>query len=648
MTDQTADAWPVARGNNARFDSLAAAAADRVVSIINVAALLLGVAVLGGLFVYYLYVSAQSGYFTPYSLLEEAAYTFTSAHNYLQFGYLNSGLLQDFSSSPFAVDHPYVYNHMPPGPDLVMSVLLWLTGDDYALVRGIFASSAIAGFVSFVLFGREMLNSLGVRFFGLLLVLISPWVTIQLFDRQVYSPDLLFTFLPLLLVAIALRKQKHDYFLAALLLIAIFSFYTDYSVLASIIFCWGMLYVTQLFPLSFRQIAAVGMAFAAGIGIHLLQNMLYFGWDNFWLELKLSLSNRITGVPTQQQLEGFYRGLGVVHHGSHAILPATLKAQIEANLNSPIMPRAMLALAGCVVWLFSAGALTIDADRMPRFSFRELGSVLWLFVRVTAWTVVSILAPIILFPAFAQEVNLRGSGMNAFFLAISFTFLAGYVLWIAVYAVHRVAMILIDPQSAPGRPAADITDIRIAVVNLGIVILRGGAVLAIAFAFAAGTLVTLQNIRGELGHIHALGLDPAKWSPLYDISRFEGGVFMTNINVPTVGFLTKAPGFGVCGPHSVDAGGTLRLEDCKTAYMRRYDYWAARRPRYFYYFDDPKLFPGFADCMPAGVVIGAERDGIGCMKQLRDALVSQYPVVMQSELVSVFDLSRRLDNSREN
>ena len=88
----------------------------------------------------------QSPYFGPEANVEECTYTFTHANNFLTFGYWNTGLLQDSCSSGDATDHPYVYNHMPAGPDLVMALLLQATGGDYQLSRALLAIAAVAGF----------------------------------------------------------------------------------------------------------------------------------------------------------------------------------------------------------------------------------------------------------------------------------------------------------------------------------------------------------------------------------------------------------------------------------------------------------------------------------------------------------------------
>lgn len=615
--------------------------ASRVVAISNLIALGLGAILVFGLYAYYLRQSGKALYFTPYSLLEEAAYTYTSAKNYLQFGYLNSGLLQDFSTSPDIADHPFAYNHMPPGPDLFTSVLLWLFSSNYVWVRAFFATSMLAGVVAYFLFARALLRHLGAHFPGIVLALLSPWVIIQLFDRQIYSPFLLLVFLPLLLTFQFLKTGKPGYFITSLVIIVLSAIYIEYSLLSAVIFCWTMLYFMQLLPLKFRHMAVIGAAFGLGIGAHLVQNMLYLGWDNFVLELKLTISNRTTGFPTQEELKDFYHRLGLVHHGSRPVERGALWAQIAANFSLPVTPSARLMLFACAVWIVFGRGIHFNAgDGRPVINRNVIANELWLILRLAAWAAITVLAPMILFPAFAQEVNLRGVA-NVFFLAIPLAFLAGYGIWALAYSGHRAACVLIDPAGSEGRSSTDITEPGPALVKLLIYVGRAVALTGICLALIDGSIAVFRNVTNEVGYIQRLGQNPQKWDPLYDIRRFNGDLFMTNINVPTVGFLTSAPGFGVCSPDSVKKDGEFNLRECKTSFMRRHDYWLTQRPRYFFYFSASELFPGFADCMPAGLVIGSTRGSSECMQQLRDTLDSQYPLVMKNELVSVYDLAAR-------
>jgi hypothetical protein len=612
--------------------------ATRVVTLTNVIVTIAGIAIVTFLFIVYIWKSAEAQYFTPFSLLEEAAYTFISANNYLHFGYLNSGLLQDFATNLNPADHPYIYNHMPPGPDLVTSGWLWLTGNDYRAVRFIFAVALLSGMIVYLLFARELMHQLGVRLYGLALLLITPWTIVQLFDRQVYSLFPLLTFLPLLFGLRFLRTNNMVYLAGTAAIITLSTFYLEYSMLSAVIVCWGMLYITQLVPLSLRHMLIIGTAFAVGIGAHLLQNMLVLGWHNFVQELHYTLSNRITGYPTQQQLEGFYHQLGVLHHGSHPIQPRALVAQVAANFSVPAASSGAAMLVACGLWVLCGRAVSFGGvEGRLSFDLRAAVAGLSLLGRMTVWAVITILAPIFLFPAFAQEVNLRGVG-NFFFLALLLTFLAGYGLWLLCYCTHRAIAIVKDPMAVSGRPNADVAEAGPAVLKLVASVGRILAVTGIALALAGTAYRVVTNTSAETSHI--LGLNPQKWSPLNAISRYKGSLFMTNINVPTVGFLTRAPGFGVCGPKSVKKDGSLDLLACKTAFVRRYDYWLSQRPRYFFYFTSPELFPGFADCMPQGLLLGSARDDSGCMQDLADRLESRYARVMSNGIVTVFDINK--------
>ena len=251
---------------------------------------------------FYLKQSAHSQFFTPYSLLEEAAYTFTSANNYLRFGYLNSGFLQDFATGLDPADHPYVYNHMPPGPDLLTSVVLSLSDRNYVWARAFFASTMLAGLAVYYLFLRKFFSNLGAGLPAVALLLISPWVITQLFDRQIYSPFLLLAFLPPLLLFRYLEKYNTSYLIAAAAVIVLSSIYIEYSLLSAIIVSWIFMYLMQLMPLRLRHMIVVCAAFGFGIVAHLVQNMLYLGWDIFVTELKYTIYNRVTGYPTQQAL----------------------------------------------------------------------------------------------------------------------------------------------------------------------------------------------------------------------------------------------------------------------------------------------------------------------------------------------------------
>ncbi len=605
--------------------------ADRLVAF---AALCLVV----GLFLVQLKAGAESGLFSTFSLVEESAYTYLSAFNFLHFGLLNSGLLQDFSTSPNPLDHPFIYNHMPPGPDLVMAGLLKLSGGDPAFARIALGFGALAGFGVYYLFVKALLRRHGLRFAGLPVLLLGVFSIAQMMERPVTALLPLLAFLPLLLYDRFLITGRGFWFAAALVTAFVSTLYIEYSTLVGVIFCWGFLFLTQLLPMRFRHLVAVGLAFGAGIGLHLLQNFLFLGPDVFFKELWMTVSNRMSGVPGQEEMKAFYRGIGVVHHGSHPIQGATLWAQLLANLKFP----GWTATAGMAVAVAALATLGVGVG----YSERQMGDSIepaqgretaLLLGRFALWILGTVWAPILLFPAFAQEVNLRGFGGNVMFVGVG----AAAVLSLAVHfatlhlavTAREVRPLFISGYFRRnarhwllGTEAGAMAIIRMLVfVLIGLLGLQFGKALA-------------SSLAGARPQVASVVTGPPPWRDLDEIAAFSGELFMTNVNVPLVGLLTKAPGFGVCGPASVGQDGTLDTNVCKIMLARRQDYWSTRRPHYFFYFDDRQLFPGFADCLPAHTLTGQARLQATCMTDLLSALSRNYKLVLQNEHVHVFDL----------
>src|SRR5450631_2989154 len=110
-------------------------AANSLSAVCNAAITAFSFALILSLFFVHLRAALSSTFFTAFSLVEETAYTLISAQNFLKFGFLNSKFLQDFSVSPDKIDHPYVYDHMPAGPDITQALLLHLTNGSYETTR---------------------------------------------------------------------------------------------------------------------------------------------------------------------------------------------------------------------------------------------------------------------------------------------------------------------------------------------------------------------------------------------------------------------------------------------------------------------------------------------------------------------------------
>src|SRR3989304_5359542 len=92
---------------------------------------ILAIALVCSLFALHVSLALQHPYFNNFSNVEDWAYTNIAARNYLNFGFLRTLFLQDYAASMFPADHPFIYNHMPPGPDLLTALFLFLTGGDH-------------------------------------------------------------------------------------------------------------------------------------------------------------------------------------------------------------------------------------------------------------------------------------------------------------------------------------------------------------------------------------------------------------------------------------------------------------------------------------------------------------------------------------
>jgi hypothetical protein len=274
-------------------------------------------------YVAYVIALLRYPYFSPPSNVEEQAYTYLSAANFNRFGFLFTGFLQNFATSADISDHPYVYSHMPPGPDIATALLMRISSGSYALTGIVLSSLVPLGFAFYLLFIRRVLAEhelLG----GWFVLLFTHWMQyLTQMARPMSSPFLLLAFLPLFALQLSYDKKRPWLFLLSLPIVLLSSVYLDYVVLSSVVLCWSLLYLTQLVRVDGRHVLCVLSVIGLGILLNLLKNILYFGPDLFTKELAFVLSNRIFGYPTQDMLASFYSERGMVHHGSR---PPTVAA----------------------------------------------------------------------------------------------------------------------------------------------------------------------------------------------------------------------------------------------------------------------------------------------------------------------------------
>jgi len=609
--------------------------------------------------VIYLWEAAQATLFTPFTSVEETAYTLISARNFLEFGFLNSGFLQDFSVGRDPADHPYVYNHMPPGPDIFAALLLQWFGGSLFAARVVWMVVAVAGFYCFYLFSRKFLACYGLAGGGWVIVFLGAWIIIQMMDRQIYSPFPVFAFLPPLLFMKSREGSSPFLYILSIAIIFISAIYLEYSLLSGIIAMWGFFWFTGVIKLKFRDIVLIVGTFAAGIFAHLIQNLLFFGPELFFQELKLTLSNRIFGYPLQTTLEHFYQEHGIVHHGSKplnlGVWLAQIWGQFEFHGNGYVAVAVLLVL----IWPLHTG-IRRDSPFTARWRLDTeiMRQRFHLVCKFAFWISGTVITPILLFPAFAQEVNLRGQGANYFFTGIG-------VIAILALLIHEVERslraiyreILVRPlrvQLRVMRPVmrqySYLGGMRCSPLELWnsgnrqILVMIRPVILLVLIVASTWVLTQFAYAQArvqiqQLWHIANLAISENMYGEMDDLSRFDDGLFLTNVNVTTVGVITRHAGFGVCGPEAVGRDGKVDLSKCKAVFMRRADFWRAQQPKYYFYFWSPTLFPGFADCLPTGTLPLEARGGTSCMEDQLARLQANYTKVYENGLFKVFDLT---------
>ena len=347
-------------------------------------------------------------YFAPSSNVEELAYTYISSANFNKFGFLLTDFLQNFAASPDPADHPYVYNHMPPGPDIVNALLMRATGRSFEWTAIILATLVPIGFAFYLAFIRKLLKRHDLIGGGIFAILLTPWLSyLPHFTNPILNGFLLLSFLPLVIQQVGFEHDKKSPFVfVALPVILISSLYLDYIVLSSIITCWIMVFFTQIIPMRRREVVLALGTISVGIGLNLLKNIIYFGPKIFFAELFYVIGNRMFGRPSQEDMAAFYAEHGIVHHGAHAPSLVAMKAVVTANFDFPGL--ISLLLAACAS-LF----LTLTTNPGPNGGVRIVtwpdlkDHAIWISKLVTL-TACTIVTPIFLFPAFAQEVSLYG------------------------------------------------------------------------------------------------------------------------------------------------------------------------------------------------------------------------------------------------
>ena len=541
-------------------------------------------------------------YSSPFGTVDEQLNYYLAAKNFNRFGFLPTAFLHDFSLSPDAALHPYVYNHMPPGPEIVTALMMRVVGERYVVIRAAFAVLFVAGVIVFLLFARTVLAGFGLTGEGYTLLFLKPLFVLHTIDHPAFSPFLLLAFLPLVLMQHYYRRRRPWLLLLALALVFVAANYLPYQNLFMLFVTWIALAALRLVPFEWRHaVAFLGMGIV-GIAAHALQTVVLFGPAMFAKETMLALSNRMFGVPTYEDLKAFYRSIDVVHHGTHHFDPIRLAKAVAAALR--IVGTALTTILLLAVLAFEFIRLgRVDWQRrqvlVPRTpESNALAETCRRFIRLGLWVAPAIVIPMLMFPAYSADYGL--SGMNEYFLGIAAVAVYGFIAVTAARWLPTVAWRELNGMAV--------------------------ALWLVVIAVGAGGMVKLGTDQAK--SLRDLQRQARQANPdraLLDIARqIPGEVVMTNVYPTTAGFFTEEAAYGGCEQAVFLADGSVDPNRCHTGFFKGFGRTTDVVPTHYVLFR--ALFTGFTMCLD------------DCLDELHAFVAARHDVVIKNDRFTIFRL----------
>jgi len=496
----------------------------------------------------------------PFSAIDEQLQYYQAGRNFAQYGFLTTALLPDLSSGSSPAQHPYVYNHQPPGPQLLIGGLIRLFGERYRLIRLVFAALFVLGVAVYLRF-CDLIELSGVAYAPLAFLLVRPRTIMHMLDHPAYSVFPLIAFLPIIAVHHHHEANHTRWLWLAVITVFIGSNYLLYGSLLMILSLWTLGGALRILPIRRRElILQLGCA-ALAVILHLLQTVVVMGPRLFAKELAFTVSNRMFGHPTRQELEAFYDALGLVLYGGHQFSGARFVDAVSATLW--LRGYGPLAVAATVVLVVArqrglrAMKAAATSDEMERATAT--------LARLSVAIVASVLLPIVMFPAFSSDYGLRG--MNEFLLGIlalaslAFTF---KVIGVTGFAdgTRRILRLLLLAS----------------VTWVGAAQLHGAQQIVVAAA---------RWVRDP----------PTEAGFLWLARHLDGQVVMTNVDPTVVGFFTKQVAFGGCQDASL-AGPTPDPSRCRVRFIRGWPGTLPEPPVAYLWFAEGNAFcSGLSGCV---------------------------------------------------
>jgi len=542
---------------------------------------------------------------SPVATVDEQLNYYQVARNFVRYGFMNSGFLHDLSTSSNPAHHPYIYSHMPPGPEILVALLIKVFGERWGLIRLFFAVVLFIGIAYFLRFLRLVLTEHGLTGAGYALLFISPLTILQTIDHPAFSPFPLFLFFPVMALQLYYATGRVVHYWLALIAVLVASVYA--VTLNFILFCvaWILLWFLGLVRLDLRHVAAMILVGAAGIVLHLLQGMWFLGPAVFFEELRITFSNRMLGFPSAEEVMGFYRAHDIVLHGTHHLNPGRILIAVNNSLRFP--GRSVFFVSGVVVlaWALlrrgrfdrNSCTLLVPVDDTST-AFRRCIS---LFGKLATWAVFAIVIPVAFFPAYTADYGLPGLG--EFLLAPLGVAVLAYIIR-EIFSEGRALWSL----SAPGE-----------------IYVRGIALLAVT-AVLVGALIGLGRTQlAGIKHMAHAHLGANQNAVLAEIEpALKGRVTMTNVYPTTVSFFTQEAAFGGCEMAAFAPDGEIDPSECHTAWIRGYGRGERVRPTHTVLFRG--RFTGFTRCLGE------------CLQMLEARLDKNYDKVLEKKLFTIYAL----------
>ena len=524
----------------------------------------------------------------PFATIDEQLQYYLVARNYAEYGFLTNYLLPDLSSASSPAHHPYLYNHQPPGPQLLIGLLIRVFGERYTLIRIILAIIFLLGLCCFA---RVLAHvPLGGHYFPeLALLFIRPNTIMHSIDHPAYAAFPFCAFFPIVALERYHASGRTGWLVAAAGVTFLAANYLIYGPLIMIFVMWTLGAALNVMPLKRSELLLLYAVALLGFALHLSQTVLAVGWAVFIDEFLFTLSNRMTGIPTRSELLEFFQSHGLVLYGDHALQASRLGAAVWEVLSFPGRQgwAAVLAVIGCL------GLVTqTRVDEREVLLARPFAEWLWAIVRATLWIGLSVVTPVLMFPAFSSGYLLGGT--NEFLLAL-FCVLS---LTATLKFVRRMAV---------GSTLRDLARV-LCVVGL--------AWIGLAQVKAAGRVVS------EVGEWIVRSRPEADVFRVRD--ELRGKAAMTNVDPAVVGFFTREAAFGGCHRASV-LGPGIDVAKCFVHFVRGYPSSGGTQPSVYVWFRDGNPF-----CA----------DAAECIE--REDLEGMYERLFGNKLIAAFNLQKRL------